>query len=109
MPAEIAVHDLAARLERGEGLFLLDVRRPEEHAYAALPGTHLLVPLQELPRRRQEVTPPPGATVVAYCHHGVRSWLAAEFLEAAGLPHVLSLAGGIDAWSREVDPSVPRY
>ncbi len=109
MPQSLSPLALAGRLKRGEAIFLLDVRRPEEHAFAAIPGTHLFIPLHELPHRRHEVKPPPGAAVVVYCHHGVRSWTAAEFLEAAGLADVSSLAGGIDAWSREVDPGVPRY
>jgi adenylyltransferase/sulfurtransferase len=108
MPQEITPHELAAKLAADEAVYLLDVRLPWEHEAAALPGS-VLIPVQELPQRRGEVRPPPGATVVAYCHHGVRSWGAAQFLEMLGLPNVLSLAGGIDAWSREVDPRVPRY
>ena len=58
---------------------------------------------------REELAPPPGALVVAYCHHGVRSLSAAAYLQAQGLSDVVSLAGGIDAWSLRVDPKVPRY
>lgn len=108
MPVEIQPQDLAARLQAGEAVYLLDVRQPVEHEIAALPGSHLL-PLHELPQRWQEVRPAAGALLVVYCHHGVRSWHAAQFLENAGLAAVLSLAGGLDAWSREVDPSIPRY
>ena len=75
---------------------------------AALPGS-VLVPLDELTERADEIEPPPGALVVAYCHHGVRSLSAAALLDRLGLPGVASLRGGIDAWSREIDPSVPRY
>ena len=53
--------------------------------------------------------PPTGALLVVYCHHGIRSMSAAQFLERAGFTNVVSLAGGIDAWSVEVDPKVPRY
>jgi adenylyltransferase/sulfurtransferase len=56
-----------------------------------------------------ELEPPPGALVVTYCHHGVRSLNAAAILLRAGHARVASLAGGIDRWSIEIDPSVPRY
>jgi rhodanese-related sulfurtransferase len=59
--------------------------------------------------RAAKVEPPAGATVVVYCHHGVRSLTGAFLLQRAGVGPVASLAGGIDAWSREIDPAVPRY
>jgi adenylyltransferase/sulfurtransferase len=85
----------------------VDVRQPWEHETCALPGS-VLIPLDELPARLDEVTPPKDALVVAYCHHGVRSLSAAVLLERAGIA-AFSLAGGIDAWSRDVDPLLPRY
>ena len=105
---EIAPQALAARLAGGEPTFLLDVREPWEHALAAIPG-NVLVPLGELAMRWPEVTVPEGALLVTYCHHGVRSLRAAGWLRASGVTSVVSLAGGIDAWSREVDARVPRY
>jgi rhodanese-related sulfurtransferase len=59
--------------------------------------------------RLDDVPPPAGAQVVVYCHHGIRSLSGAAILGQAGIPDAASLAGGIDAWSVEVDPSVPRY
>ena len=107
MPLEITPLELASILKKGQAVYLLDVRLPEEHAHVALPQSQL-VPLQDLPQRWQEVQP--GDTLlVVYCHHGVRSWHAACFLEQHGLSGVMSLQGGIDAWSLEVDPSVVRY
>lgn len=108
MPQEITPPDLAARLQAGEKIYLLDVRQPVEHEIAALPNSQL-IPLHELPQRWQEIKPTAASLLVAYCHHGMRSWHAAQFLEAAGLGPVLSLAGGLDAWSCEVDPTIPRY
>jgi adenylyltransferase/sulfurtransferase len=105
---EIDVHDLVRRLAALEPVYLLDVRQPDEHDFAALPDS-VLIPLAELPRRAQEVRPPAGALVVVYCHHGLRSLSGAAFLERAGFADVVSLHGGIDAWSREVDPAVARY
>jgi rhodanese-related sulfurtransferase len=108
MVREISVDDLSGRLERGERPLLVDVRQPWEYGLARLPGS-LLLPLGELPSRTAEVRPAPGQLVVCYCHHGVRSLRAAEVLSGAGLAAVVSLAGGIDAWSLQIDPSVPRY
>ena len=108
MVQQILAQELAAKLQAGEAVFLLDVRQPWEHETAVLPGS-VLIPLHELPARAAEVEPPEGALVVVYCHHGMRSLSGARFLEQRGMPQVASLHGGIDAWSVEVDPSVPRY
>jgi adenylyltransferase/sulfurtransferase len=104
---EIGCAELARRMAAGEPTYLVDVRQPWEHQLVALPGS-VLVPLPELSESLDEIQPPEGALVVAYCHHGVRSLSAASILEQAGIQAV-SLAGGIDAWSREIDPSKPRY
>jgi adenylyltransferase/sulfurtransferase len=108
MNREITPQELAQRLAGGEPLTLVDVRQPWEHQTAALPGD-LLIPLAELAQRAGEIRPPAGGMIVAYCHHGIRSRTAAAILEARGLGPVYSLTGGIDAWSRTVDPRVPRY
>lgn len=99
---------MAARLAAGQPTFLIDVREPWEHQTAALPGSRL-IPLAELPTCAATLAPPEGTLVVTYCHHGMRSLSGASVLARAGIPGVVSLAGGIDAWSREIDPSVPRY
>jgi rhodanese-related sulfurtransferase len=85
--------------------FLLDVRQPEEYATAKIEGA-VLIPLDELPGRLAEL--PKGLPVVVMCHHGMRSAHAVHHLREAGLD-ALNLAGGIDAWSREVDSFVPVY
>ncbi len=100
----IDVHELQARLT--QGVTLLDVRTDEELAIAALPGG-VHIPLQELPRRMGELNP--GHPIAVLCHHGVRSDMAARFLEQNGFSDVSNVAGGIDAWSLHVDPDVPRY
>jgi adenylyltransferase/sulfurtransferase len=105
---QIDVEELHALLEAKKPVFLLDVRRPSEHETVALPGS-LLIPLDELDQRADEIEAPPGALIVAYCHHGVRSLSAAALLERLGFEAVASLRGGIDAWSLRVDPSLPRY
>jgi adenylyltransferase/sulfurtransferase len=108
MVRQLKVQELSALLAAGEPVYLLDVRQPWEHNLAALPGS-TLIPLDQLVHRAEEVQPPPGATVVVYCHHGIRSLSGAAILQRLGVDNVASLAGGIDAWSLHVDPSVPRY
>lgn len=108
MIQQITVLELQRRLAAGEPTYLLDVRLPWEHDVAHL-AEDALVPLQELQERFDEVQPPAGALVVCFCHHGVRSLHAAAFLQGQGVGPVASLQGGIEAWSSEVDPAVPRY
>jgi adenylyltransferase/sulfurtransferase len=117
MPGQISVAELARLLASvGEGApstapLLLDVRQPWENEVAKLTPS-LLVPLPELDERWTEVREAqaqPDTLIVAYCHHGVRSLSAVAILEAHGVGPVVSLAGGIDAWSRLVDPALPRY
>jgi len=85
---------------------LLDVREPWEHDTARIAGAQL-VPMREVPARIAEIDA--AREVVALCHHGGRSLQVAMFLEKQGFERVHNLMGGIDAWSRAVDPSVPTY
>jgi len=91
----------------GDRPVLLDVRTPGEHALVALPDS-LLVPIQEFGLRAAELEALRGREVVVYCHTGVRSFHAAAFLASRGVD-AASLAGGIDRYAVEVDPSLPRY
>ncbi len=108
MVRHISAQALAERLEAGEKTYLLDVRQPWENEIAALPGS-VLIPLNELPERSDEIAVEKDALIVAYCHHGIRSLSAAAILERAGHASVASLDGGIEAWSLVVDQSIPRY
>jgi sulfur-carrier protein adenylyltransferase/sulfurtransferase len=108
MPREISAPELAERLRGGKPILLVDVREDWERGVAHLPEDKH-VPLHSLVARAGEIVPPAGGEVVVYCHAGVRSWMAAQYLEHMGLKDVISLAGGIDAWSVEVDSSLPRY
>ena len=97
---------LKARLDRGESVLILDVREPFEIALAPFPGaTH--IPMGDIPSRLTELDPDRETVVV--CHHGVRSAQVAMYLAQNGFERVLNLAGGIDAWSEDADPSTPRY
>jgi len=85
---------------------LLDVREPWEFECARIEGS-LHVPMREIPARLAEIDP--GKDVIAICHHGGRSMQVAMFLEKNGFAKVHNLVGGVDGWSRAVDPSVPIY
>lgn len=92
------------------GTVLLDVREPWEVALARieLPGTTALnIPMQQVPARLAEIGS--AQPVVCICHHGARSAQVVAFLQRQGLEDVYNLAGGLDAWSLQVDPAVPRY
>ena len=104
----ISASDLAAWLADAgrEPPQLLDVREPWEFERARIPGAQL-VPMREVPARLDEVDP--EKEVVAICHHGGRSAQVALFLERNGYGKVHNLVGGVDAWSRTVDPAVPTY
>jgi molybdopterin/thiamine biosynthesis adenylyltransferase/rhodanese-related sulfurtransferase len=102
---EIAPRELKARLDRGDDLFILDVREPHEYQICNLRGH--LIPLGDLSRRVSELDS--SREIVAHCRTGKRSAEAVEFLRKAGFRKVLNLKGGILAWADEVDPSVPKY
>lgn len=108
MPAEITAKDLADRMKQGKPLQLIDVREDWEREIARIPGD-VHIPMNQISGRLGEVKAPEGGEVVIYCHGGVRSMMVAGFLEQSGIQGTLSLAGGVDAWSCIVDPSVPRY
>jgi sulfur-carrier protein adenylyltransferase/sulfurtransferase len=102
---EISPRELKSRLDRGDDLFVLDVREPHEFQICNLGG--YLIPLGELSRRVNELDS--SREIVAHCRSGKRSAEAVEFLRSAGFRKVLNLKGGILAWSDEVDASVPKY
>jgi adenylyltransferase/sulfurtransferase len=105
---EITAHELALRLARPDAPLLLDVREAWEHETARIPGARLL-PLGGLESQLEELEPWREKSIVIHCHHGGRSRKACELLLARGFKRVDNLAGGIDAWAQQIDPSVPRY
>ena len=104
---QINVRELKERLDRKQPTYLVDVRQEWEHQVASLPD-QILIPLDQLADRIDEVSAPEGALIVTYCHHGIRSLNAVAILNQAGID-AASLAGGIDMWSLQIDPRVPRY
>jgi rhodanese-related sulfurtransferase len=106
-PIEISPRELKNLIDEGVAINLIDVREPEEELICRLSGA-VLVPMRSVPERLPEIEAL-GSSPVVFCHHGVRSLRVAEWLRAQGMEGVRSLAGGIDRWSREIDPGVPRY
>jgi sulfur-carrier protein adenylyltransferase/sulfurtransferase len=102
---QMQVKDLKRRIDAGEDLFILDVREPFEYQIANIGGR--LIPQNDVPQRLAEIDR--GREIVVQCKTGRRSQRIAEFLKESGYPQVVNLAGGIAAWSDEIDPSVPRY
>ncbi len=104
---DVDCRELKRRLDAGERLVLLDIRERGEWERCRIEGARL-VPLSEMDRWEHQLEPEGGPYVI-YCHHGVRSRFACAKLAAAGLRGLINLEGGIDAWSRTVDPAVPTY
>ncbi len=107
---QLRVTEVKAWAEDAGQPLLLDVREPWEVALASIhldgaPTQNL--PMGQIPQRLGELDP--AQPILCICHHGMRSAQVVAFLERAGFESVYNLAGGIDAWSAQVDPSVPRY
>lgn len=102
---EIDAQKISKWIKDNKDFNFLDVRFPEERETASLGG--FFIPLPELEARFEEL-PRDKKPLIVYCHHGVRSLHATQFLKYHGFD-ALSLRGGIDLWSREIDPEVPRY
>lgn len=106
---EIGVKEAQMRLKGGDQAVLIDVREPEEFAAARVEGAEL-VPMQSVPGRFQELEGMADEReLLVMCHHGVRSLNVVAWLRERGIENCFSVAGGIDQWSREIDPEVPRY
>lgn len=104
---EISPQAFAQLRQQPNAPLLLDVREPWEHQTASLPNA-LLMPMGDVPSRAHAELDP-DAPIVVLCHHGMRSLSVTMWLRNQGFENVQSLAGGIDGWSRSIDPTVPRY
>jgi adenylyltransferase/sulfurtransferase len=102
---QLSVKDLKKRIDAGEDVFVLDVREPYEYQIAQIGGK--LIPQNDVPRRLAEI--PRDREIVVHCRSGARSQKIAEFLKQSGYQQVVNLAGGILAWSDEIDPKVQKY
>ena len=104
---EITPREVKQRLDSGEKLRLVDVREPFEFQQAHIEGSEL-IPMRSVPQALPslEAEEPP---LIVFCHHGMRSVQVVSWLREQGVDHCVSMAGGIDRWSLEIDSTVPRY
>jgi rhodanese-related sulfurtransferase len=105
---EITATELKAKLARERAVHLLDVRENEELAVCRLDGAQH-IPMLQLFAGLQAPRAEPETEIVVFCHHGERSLEAAKYLRLNGFARARSLAGGLQAWAADVDPSLPRY
>ena len=106
---EISAREVRQLQDSGKTIHLLDVREPFEFATAQIAGAEL-IPMRQIPGELAEIeTKAAAAPVIVFCHHGVRSLNVVSWLHQQGVVNCVSMAGGIEAWSIEVDPTVPRY
>lgn len=105
---EVSVHDVKRMQDEKADFLLLDVRQPQEYEHVKIDGAEL-IPLPHLAARLSELEQHRNRAIVVHCHHGGRSMQATMFLRQQGFANVKNLAGGIDAWSLQIDPSKPRY
>jgi rhodanese-related sulfurtransferase len=103
---QISVKEVNERTARGDKLLLVDVREQWEYDLCRIPGAKL-ISLGTIPANLNAFLD--AEEVICYCHHGMRSLDAAAWLRQQGVESAKSMAGGIERWSVEIDPSVPRY
>jgi adenylyltransferase/sulfurtransferase len=108
LPLETDCPAVKQRLDAGDDLLLLDVREAEEHAVAAI-GESRLLPMSEIMERVGELDEYKNRPIAVLCHLGGRSLRVTQWLRQQGFSQAQSMAGGIDQWSLEIDPSIPRY
>ena len=107
-PWEISPHEVQQLLADGRDFFFVDCRKPEERETAKIEAT-TPIPMHDLDLHMDELRRRQNQLIVVHCHGGKRSMIVTTVLRNQGFENVKSMAGGIDRWSREIDPSVPRY
>ncbi|QDU94276.1 rhodanese-like domain-containing protein [Lignipirellula cremea] len=107
-PLEINVHQVKQLRDGGEEFLLLDCREPSEYEAVKIEGSKHL-PMGETPSRLEELEAFRNGRIVVHCHHGGRSMKVTSFLRDQGFAGAQNMEGGIDQWSLEIDPSLPRY
>ena len=106
MDYEISPEEVKAKSNQGGEFMLLDCREPWEYQTARMEGA-VNIPMGEIPARVQELDP--DGHIIVVCHHGVRSLSVTAWLRQQGFEKAQSMTGGIDRWSRAIDPKVPIY
>ena len=107
-PLEIDCLAVKSRLDAGDPFLFLDCREADEYSTAHISGT-TLIPMSEIQQRVSELEPHRNSTIIVHCHHGGRSMRVTNWLRQQGFAQAINMAGGIDQWSQQIDPSVPRY
>lgn len=107
-PIEIDCRSVKSLQDSGEPFFFCDCREADEYATAKIDGA-VLIPMSGIADRVADFEPHKGSRIVVHCHHGGRSLRVAMWLRKQGFSGAQSMAGGIEQWAVEIDPSVPRY
>jgi rhodanese-related sulfurtransferase len=108
LPLEVGAGQVIELREHDDEFLLLDCRERDEHAFVSIPGSTLL-PMGEIAGRVGELDEHRHRRIVVYCHHGMRSLRVVQWMRQQGFAQAQSMAGGIDGWSIDVDPELPRY
>lgn len=108
LPFEVDVVTVKKMLDQRERFILIDVREADEYATARIEGS-LHIPMRTIPSQLPDLEPQRDQRVIVHCHHGGRSARVTQWLREQGFEKVQNMAGGIDAWSQHIDPTVPRY
>jgi rhodanese-related sulfurtransferase len=108
LPIDVDAPQVAQWLRESRDFVLIDCREASEHATARIEGS-VLLPMSQWAERQPDLAAFHGKHVVVHCHHGGRSLRVTQWLRENGFPDAQNLSGGIDAWSQEIDQSVPRY
>lgn len=108
VPIEVDCRHVKGKIDAGEKFLLLDCREKTEYDTVKIPQA-VLIPMSEIQDRVGELTAYQDLPLIVHCHHGGRSLRVANWLRGNGYPQAQSLAGGIDDWAIEIDPSLPRY
>lgn len=108
LPIEIDIHGVKTMIDNAADFVLLDVREHDEYEAAKIESSTLM-PMSEIQERVKELDGLKDKHLIIHCHHGGRSMQVTQWLLGQGFSQVQNMAGGIDQWSQEIDPSVPRY
>lgn len=108
-PLEITPQQVKQRLDEGAAIRLIDVREPQEVQLASISGSDV-IPMRTIPATINQLEDQADENLlIVFCHHGIRSLQVVNWLQEQGVSHCVSMAGGIDRWSIDVDPAIPRY
>jgi len=108
VPLEVDVRQVKAKLDAGDDFLLLDCREKDEYEAVRIEGA-VLIPMSEIQERVGELEAHREREIVVHCHHGGRSLRVTHWLRQQGFARVSNMAGGIDDWAVQIDPSLPRY